>query len=693
VKHIRRNNKICLDQLTPSWMFHAVLAIGAFLRLVALKSDPPIDLALGQSLWTDPSQYVFFARNLINFGRMESFIPSGLIFFKYSFISFLSVPIFYIFGSGYWQSNFVSSIISIATIIIFGLTIKKSIGNFAGFIAAIFVGTSYVFVMHNRVPYLENASLFLLSISALIFILKYENRYYLALGGFFLACSLLIGKTLAVMIIPAFVIAILFLEFHEKHLFKRCLTSIFWFLGGFLVFTIIAMAILYLPNYLVSREYLAENVINYYGFPNGLKSLSGFIQGVYTFDLVDFKNRFFDRMPIITICMGLYLYTISLKNRGIKGKRAIILFTSWFICSYLFLSPWNYRPIRYEMYLVLPMAALAALFLYDIASGDFEFNFRRIAPGIIMMSMISFHLYFNLARAEQGGYIPFWRIFGYSILIGILISAISIPILKSISRLKQGFRIGAVFLIVALSIMLDARQFIDWSHKLTYSIDYANRSLKGELNDNAVLMGPYAQTLVLGTNKKAQIFYFGAYPKDDSLFAKVPATHVVYEMGLGGGVSGNQAKFAEYYPEANARSRQIDAYLIGRYYVGLFSVIDGTENSLAKRYKMSDFEKGMYYYSRNMLESAIVYLNKADKNKYMTRAALYKGEIYYKLGNYGKAKLEFARGLKDDCYDPKFWALYSITCAQIGDDSSAKKARERAIKYAPYPGFFNNLIF
>jgi hypothetical protein len=686
-------SKPLIEQLASSWIFYAIIATGAFLRLVALRSDPPLDLAKGQSLWTDPSQYVFFARNLVEFGKMDCFDPSGLVFFKYSFISFLSIPLFYIFSPGFWQSNLVSSIISIATIVIFGLTVKRSLGNIVGCVASLFTSVSYIFVMHNRVPYLENASQLFLAISSYYFILKYNSKRGLYLSGFFLACSLLIGKTLAVLTIPAFVLCIILLERREKGNVKIKFNKLVKFSIGFLAFSFIAMILFYLPNFLASREYLAENVINYYGFPDGLKSISGFVKSLYTFDLVNFENTFFDRLPIIAICAVLFLAIIRLDNRRIEECRAIFFFALWFGIGYLFLSPWNYRPIRYEMYLVLPMMTLATLFLRDIASGEIEMPLKRIPLVIIPMSLITFHIYFNISHASQNRVLHFWQIFGYSLILAVFASVALFYILKGILKLDPKPRIIGVLIIIVFSLSFDVRYFISWKQKLTYAIDYANRNIERQLGDKAVLVGPYAQTLTLSTSKKAEIFYFGAYPQNDSLFARIPATHVIYEVGMGGNKSGNETKFAENYSKVNAGSIQIDSYLIGRYYVSLYNISSGTDNPVAKNYKMTDFERGMYYYNRNDFDSALVYLNLAETRDNVKRASLYIGNIYYRQGQYASAKIEYAKGLADDCYDPKFWAFYSISSKQMGDNEIAEMAKAKAIRYAPFPGFFQNINF
>jgi len=687
------NNQQFFDRITPTWIFYIVIAIGAILRLVALKSDPPLDLAKGQSLWTDPSQYVFFARNLVAFGRMDSFIPSGLVFFKYSFISFLSIPLFFIFNPGYWQSNLVSSIISIAMIFIFCFTIKKAFGYFTGTIAAIFGSISYIFVMHNRVPYLENASIFFLSISTYFLILKYENKNGLLLSGIFLACALLIGKTLAVLVIPAYIIAIYIVERNAGNSFNEYFKKLINLFIGFAIFAVFALAVFYLPNYMASREYLAENVVNYYGFPDGLKSIGGFIKSLYSFDLINFENSFFDRIPIISILSLLALVFIRIKKRKPEEERALLFIGIWLIGGLLFLSPWNYRPIRYEMYLVLPMIGLAAILLRELIVSDIDLEFKKVPWVVLIVSLITFHIYYNLSHENQNGLLNFWKIFLVSMLISIIISLALKYIVRGIKLIKPEIRYFGVIFIILIALFLESKQYINWNNKLTYAIDYANKCIERELNINSVIMGPYAQTLTLGTSIKAEIFYFGAYPKNDSLFERIPATHVLYEVGMGGSKSGNETKFAEYYSKVNAGSELVDSYLIGRYYVNLYNIVSGTDNYAAKSYRMTDFEKGMYFYNRNNIDSALIYFTLAEKLQHAVRAFLYKGNIYYRQGNYELAKVAYAKGLEDNCYDPKYWALYSISCKQMGDMRAAEIARDNALKYAPFPGYFQNVNF
>lgn len=676
----------------PAWLFYLVILLGAMLRLWALSNDPPIELAKGQSLWTDPSQYVFFARNLTLFGKMESFFPSGLIFFKYSFISFLAIPIFKIIGSGFWQSNFVSSLISIFAIFIFSYLIKKKFGNFAGTITAFFAGTAYIFVLHNRVPYLENPSILFLALSIYFYADRFGDKYGMLLSGAFAACALFIGKTLAVFIIPAYVFSFIlcFRKDSDKGIYKRA--SIF-IVFGFILFTVIFGILFYIPNYMAAKNYLSENVISYYGFPDGLKSISGFITKLYTFDLVSFENEFFNRLPIISLLAMISISFLLTNARKIEEYRLVTILYFWFVTCYLFLSPWNYRPIRYELYLVLPMVGLSAIFLDDYIIGNIKKNYFSLVSSILTFSLIIFHLYYYIAGANKLRSFPFWEYLAISILLaGIMATMLhfSLNILKNI---KVNYKLAFAIILILVSGMIDARYFYRWFSGSTKSIDYVNRILNKELTKDAVIIGPYAQTVTLGNRYKAEIFYFGAYAKNDSLFNLVPATHAIFEVGIGQNKSGNEEKFQQNYPAVASNAKFVDSYLIGRYYVNIYNIVYGSPSEIARAYTPSNFENGMFYYNQNKYDTALTYFMAAETRDLLSRAALYIGNIYYRAGDYARARDAYRRGLVDDCYDPKFWALYSVACKQVGDINNAEAARKLALKYAPYPGFFQGINF
>jgi Tfp pilus assembly protein PilF len=160
-----------------------------------------------------------------------------------------------------------------------------------------------------------------------------------------------------------------------------------------------------------------------------------------------------------------------------------------------------------------------------------------------------------------------------------------------------------------------------------------------------------------------------------------------------GGKSGNELKFQEYYPRIKAQATIIDTYLIGRYYINIYNITDATANARSHAYHWSNFEKAMKYYGESNVDSALRYFEKAVNEDRFSRASLYRGNLYFGRGQYEQAREEYRIGLEDDCYDPKYWILYSVACKRTGQLTESERARNLAFKYEPYAGFINNLKF
>jgi tetratricopeptide (TPR) repeat protein len=254
--------------------------------------------------------------------------------------------------------------------------------------------------------------------------------------------------------------------------------------------------------------------------------------------------------------------------------------------------------------------------------------------------------------------------------------------LKFLKRMQFRFRLTIFGTLILLFLMFEFNNYLEWSKGITYSINYVNRNLQNQLGADAVLIGPYAQTITLGNRLKSEIYYFGAYPENDRLFDIIPATHVVFESGSGSSLSGNERSFNKYYPSIREKAILIDSYLIGRYYVNIYNICAGTNNTFAKSYRMSNFETAMTFYHEGEIDSALIFFKRALEFDQVRRALLYMAEIHLKLGDTRQAKAEFEKGLMDDCYDPRIWALYSVSCSKTGDLETSQYARKKAATYA-----------
>ena len=73
------------------------------MRLHYLSADPPLDLAYSSAVYTDPAQYISFARNLVLWGDFNPLHDFRLVFFLKSAVTLVSFLIFKIAGVGYVQ--------------------------------------------------------------------------------------------------------------------------------------------------------------------------------------------------------------------------------------------------------------------------------------------------------------------------------------------------------------------------------------------------------------------------------------------------------------------------------------------------------------------------------------------------------------------------------------------------------------
>ena len=338
------------------------------------------------------------------------------------------------------------------------------------------------------------------------------------------------------------------------------------------------------------------------------------------------------------------------------------------------------------------MVALSAIFLQNLLVGNIEFKKYSFITSLFIFSLVAFHIYFEISKASLNQQYAFWKIFTLSILISVLVSSIIYFSVAYFIRRHYLIRLSMIIGLLALFLIGELRLYGKWIKKATFAIDYVNKNLPRQIDKDAILIGPYAQTITLGNELRSEIYYFGAYARNDFLFDIMPATHVAYEIGMGS-KSGNELKFEEYYPEIKKQSLLIDSYLIGRYYVNIYNINDATVNTKNHVYHWSNFEKAMKYYAESEPDSALKYFEYAGREDHCARAYLYKGNLYLSRGLYEQARHEYQEGLQEDCYDPKFWYLYSISCQRSGLMAESERARNMALKYEPFPGFINNLKF
>ena len=130
----------------------ALVALGALLRTVWLRADPPWFPTVG-IIWHDEGAWVHNARNKALFGawREDEWNPMYVapVFTLAEYASFDT------FGVGTWQARLVSVVAGTISIALLALGVRRLAGASAGVIAAALLATDYVYVMYDRAAIME----------------------------------------------------------------------------------------------------------------------------------------------------------------------------------------------------------------------------------------------------------------------------------------------------------------------------------------------------------------------------------------------------------------------------------------------------------------------------------------------------------------------------------------------------------
>jgi tetratricopeptide (TPR) repeat protein len=216
----------------------------------------------------------------------------------------------------------------------------------------------------------------------------------------------------------------------------------------------------------------------------------------------------------------------------------------------------------------------------------------------------------------------------------LVIGALIALVFRAVKRVsRQTVVVGALFsvLLVALLILVNVMKFVDWSGHRQYTLITADRDLAAILNPGAVVVGPYSSALTQENHFGSIFHMFGTTRVDKELFSKYPITHLVTDEG-------NEKQARADYPEVMSRANLITRYIIRGFPVRLYRVSGVTQNTQARQYLPSDFERAQAFISERNNDSAVVYMKRflsSDTPNYS--ANLYAADVLYSQNKFAEA--------------------------------------------------------
>ena len=575
----------------------ALLAGGVIFWASDLSSDPPMYYSgLGQSLSTDPAQYIHHARNKALFDEFDPFNYPRWTVYQHSLVSLIGYLWFQVFGVSSTQAGAVGLVMTFLSFIFLLLAVRRHHSNWVLAAIALCCVINVTMLTYGRLTYLEIGLMLITSVIFWVYARWGTTRWSLVICGTLAAAAMLTGKLFGALLLPCLILVTL-LSFSNRKFLECMIMSV-----SFAVTGILLVLILYGSNISTAASYIMEQSYGLRGFPEGLSSPWGFVEHFISYG---FKNRLFYLDPdILVFTVSILILTALYRSSGIHFRDfspVARLTALWVLITFVGLMPLNYSPVRYAV-IMLP-AVIAGFFTIcdhwrsrNILS---KFKFDRRGKMLIGLAfwMLGYHLimnafFFNTFPSPTPTVV--WAVFPVAILL--TMGAIRLieqkPELLSARNMKV-----LLFLILAASVTANGfriRRMYFLEHN--YNLAEANRDLNQILSKGAVVSGPYGPALTIDNNVRSFVHLFGVAKVDSTLFDRYPITHLAVD-------SSNWSQAVKDYPQL-AGLKPITSYWIRDYEVALYNISKSFSNAEANSYLESDYERALAAFYRLQPDSA-----------------------------------------------------------------------------------------
>lgn len=595
-----------------------VALLAVVCRFIDLGADPPIDVSWSQDLLTDPPQYTSYARTAVAHGNWNPLNDDRLIFFRKNITGAFAYVIFLFFGPSVTTANLTAALINLVGIGFLVWGVARAFGIIAALAAGWALAVNYLFVAYGRQPFLEVASNASLAV-AFWAIVSSPRRWWLVLvGGFVAGMGTFFGKVTALHAAPVFVLATLMQALDEDTALRgvRRWRRPLGYLAGFGFVALLWYVFAYSAASDEVRAYLTEQSRTLYGAPVGLQSLSGFIRQFFSLGI---DTRILTWSPVAAIAgllglAGLILW--SVRNRSNlpwwrQLSPAVLLTVGWFLCAYTAFSPFNYRPVRYQIVMWLPLAAAAGWLIQwlvttrrESARGDARPAAWWVLPILLAALAIGLqHFVFRPLLDTTGRGLSTSSHTG-SIIVGLLASVALIWLASRPSRaqswtvrLRPAAEVAVALLLLGM-LVDQGRHFIRWWGISTYTIAKANEDLPRVLGPDAVVTGEWSPMITQTASSPVGLIHFFSLQESSDFFAAKPITHVIVEDKPDGA-------FFKDFPQIAAKASKVTVYTIRNLRIGVWRVAEQGGNPQAAAYQPTFMERLRMEPGRRPLDSLL----------------------------------------------------------------------------------------
>lgn len=615
----------------------ALLLVG--LRFITLDTDPPLYfIGHGQALLTDPYHLTHHARASSLYDESHPFGVHRWDSFKNSLVSGVSYLVFAIFGVSRISANFAGALLSVTGLLLFLLALFHHRSPGETIIAGALLGLNSLLLFYGRVPMLENGLIFLSGALFYVFLTYGRTLAGQITSGILISLAALAGKLFGALLLAPVALTLLYIYR------SRALIPLAWTMLGVAVGAGGYALVFYGGDMSLALSYYSEQTVGMYGYPPGFTSIGNFFRMLLIYGgesgLTGYIPFWFTLTVIAVICLSLSApKNLRHKNTGeedpldMNRMIPVVFCFVWFAAGMAGLSPFYYRPLRYALFLSLPMAALSAVFLYSLR----EKRLRLQAVNIWGTTLVVFLSFWYLAiqtviyLAPKGGKFAAGSSFlKPGAFIATLIAGVFWYLFRNARTIKVNSVILAPVGLLLLGLVAHQSNYIyqglskPGSHLSEYSANLADI-----LPAEAVITGPYAPTLTIDNELKTVIYMFGLSDVESDLFSKSQITHVAADK------SNWQIALSAYPELANAT---ISAQMVIRdVTVHVYRVPDIS-------LPLTNYERAMGLFFNNQPDSAyFLFRNFLDKHPHHLLGRLKVTAAAIATGRYEESATELER--------------------------------------------------
>lgn len=462
-----------------------LLTVLLAMKLVHFSADAPARLTWSRSLYSDESSYAQNARSKILYGSWNT----DTLFF--TVVSPVMTVTYYttmkLFGVSYASIRLVAIVCFFLTLLFLFAAVKHASHDFGlAFLTMGIVGLDFSYFFYTRHILLEIPVVLFLVIT-LYFLEKMTPRDALFAGVFTAAAYM----TKPTYIVQAAVCLLALLSGPDENKNKPALVKSY--LTGLIAALAVYTAVFLVPMYSTIQHLAKEHLSVFYEPPATLADRINRMRQV-------FDTEFLRLMPVTFLLSFLaILSTIrDIFTRKWKTLSFLERFSFlWIVVGFAFLTPWNYRPSRYYLHLVIPMSILAAIVIRQLFSGRIPVPLRLTSRWYTFFQLaVVYYATDEVARFyAPSGY--FFNSLAHQIgleLFQVCALVSSYFVIRALSKSLITGRSVAVSLL-ALMLLFDVTPYVLWAARPQYRLSAVSRDLAATVPPKSVIAGPWAPAL------------------------------------------------------------------------------------------------------------------------------------------------------------------------------------------------------